>query len=777
MRRMPPDDAAPVITGMGIAASLGLDPESVWQAIISATTSSPPARVGMGPIPIIEQPLPEGATGGQAADLPTNYCPSLSREPRYLRWAIEQALHAAALPSASRCYPPTRCAVILGTTLHGIRAGGRFLRTSDPQHLADFLANSTLAAAIRGLGIQGPTLTTCSACSSSLCAIASGITLLQSGQADLVVAGGYDAIGEYVWGGFNSLRLVSPSTVRPFAKNRDGMKVAEGFGIVILERAADAARRSAPVLARLEGWGESSDAHHLTKPHPEGRGAAQAMHAALARAAAVPQDINLVAAHATATPDNDAAEFQALRTFLGHRLPETPVVGFKSYLGHTLGGAGVVELILSIKALHAGWVPPTANVLPHDSDFSGLCLAPPGGLLRPLTRTLNTSLGFGGANACLIAAHPDAPPPPPRPSRASPAPEAWITGIGVLLPGISSIQALVDQLASGPTFLFADHGTIDDAQLAQVMNIRRARRFGLNVKLLLAAATSALDHARIDSAPPALEHANAILASTHGAAGFCSEYYQQIVREGILVANPVLFAEGVPNAAAAHLSTTFGIRGGCQTLIGARTAGLDALALAALRIQTGAADLVIVGASEETHDNINRAYIAQVLHRASPSAPGFVATPAAVAFIVESSTTAPRRGARPLARISGYASAGHSPGGPALAIASALRTLASTAPVVGSANGTWIDRAEALALRRARLTHLAPSLNPRIGETFSAGPLLNIAFTLATQTPAAFTALCTDYTGAASAIAIEPNRVAPGHPPLTPFSSGVSPRA
>src|SRR5690606_34977483 len=160
---------------------------------------------------------------------------------------------------------------------HGMRAGGRFLRTGDPTPLSDFLAGDVLQRAVGDRPLEGDALTTCSACSSSLGAVALAVTLLETGQLDLVVAGGYDTVSEYAYGGFNSLRLVAEGPLRPFAKNRQGMKLGEGYGLVVLERADAAARRGAKPLAQVLGFGESADAHHLTQPHPQGEGAAAAM--------------------------------------------------------------------------------------------------------------------------------------------------------------------------------------------------------------------------------------------------------------------------------------------------------------------------------------------------------------------------------------------------------------------------------------------------------------------------------------------------------------------
>ncbi len=745
-----------VITGMGLATNLGRDVNSTWAGIRAG-------RIGLGPMSEMESPLPAGSVGGQAMDLPAEYSPELPREARYLRWVIEQALK-----EASAAYEPDRCATILGTTLHGIRAGGRFLRSDDPGELRNFLANSVNRLATGGLGLGGRCATTCSACSSSLGAIALGVTMLQTGNADLVVAGGYDAVSEYAWAGFNSLRLVTNDGVKPFSKHRRGMMLAEGYAVVVLERATDAAARGANSIARVRGWGESADAHHLTQPDPKGQGAARAMRDALSRAGLQVDEIGMIASHATATPDNDAAEYAALRSVFGDSLASVPVVGFKSYLGHTLGGAGAVELVLSACALRSGWVPPCATVRQEDVEFEGLRVAPPGGIAGPISNTLNTSLGFGGANTCVILGHADdvalAPSYREEPAARTPR-EAWITGIGVLLPGITGVRALLEALdgSGGVIVPRSAAAVISDDQLAQVLNVRRVRRLSTCVKLTLASVSLAIKHAGLENDAERLEKACAILASTHGSSGFCSEYYTQIVREGVLGANPVLFAEGVPNAAAAHVSTNFGLRGACQTIIGSRTAGLDALALAAMRIRAGACETMIVGAAEETHANVDRAYRHFNLFPRASDGPGLLTTAGAVTFVVESHISATTRGATPLARIRSSAgvsvpNAAHD-GSPCDSTVDspflALKHVNARGVVLGSGNRSWIDLAEAMAVRQTPGAVLVDSMHDRVGDLFAAVPLLGITRAIIEADASIVTALCTDLTGAASAATIE----------------------
>jgi 3-oxoacyl-[acyl-carrier-protein] synthase II len=751
----PPAQVA--ITGVAATTCLGADAESTWRALLAG-------RCGMGPMPEVESTLPPGAVGGQATDLPSEYSPCLPREARYLRWTVQCALRDAGVPDDA--HETSRRLSVFGTTLHGVRAGGRFLRRGDLSELNSFLACETSRLALDGLGIQGGAMTTCSACSSSLGAIALGVTLLETGQADLVVAGGYDVISEYSWAGFNALRLIAEGPLRPFCRHRQGMKVSEGYGIVILERAESAQRRGAAVRACLAGWGESADAYHLTQPHPQGQGALTAMRQALKRAGIRAADLGMVAAHGTGTPDNDGPEFQALSSLLQDALPQIPVVALKSFFGHTLGGAGAVELVMSCMAMRDQRVPACPNVNAADIEFPGLHIPTGKPLARNMNCTLNTSLGFGGANTCVVLTRGCREREPVALAMPAPSPaEVVITGVGILLPGAVGHDAFMDRIARpGPSVPHGPIDRIEDAALSQFLNARRARRLSDYAKYTIAAATMAVRDAGLTECPQSLERAGAILGSMHGSAAFCWDYYSQIVREGVLSANPVLFAEGVPNAAAAHLSTTLGLRGACQTIIGSRTAGLDALALSALRVRSGAIDTLLVVAAEAACEMVDRAYQAESLQARSVTdggetpGGGFTRGVGAVAFIVEDSRAAAARGASPYAGIAESAwacspAARH--GGPAASIASVLRRLHEPGRIMGSACNTWVDRAERLGMRRAGRGRDPCFAQSGFGELFSVTPFVSLVTALTRGSSGARSSiLCTDWSGAASAVGV-----------------------
>jgi hypothetical protein len=243
----------------------------------------------------------------------------------------------------------------------------------------------------------------------------------------------------------------------------------------------------------------------------------------------------------------------------------------------------------------------------------------------------------------------------------------------------------------------------------------------------------------------------------HGPVRYCHDYYSQVVSNGALDANPMLFAEGVPNAASAHVSTSLGIKGSCQTIIGSMTSGLDALSLAALRIESGAADAVLVVASEEASRHVDRAYRG-AQNNGALDAIG-KSTSGSVAFLVESEVAVAERGVEPYASVV-QSSQAFGPslafGGPASAIASVLRQLDDTGAVLPSSHESWMKRAELLGIRRAGLT-AEPGLTTRFaGNLFSVAPMAIFASTLIDdpETPRC-TLTSLDVTGAAAGVCIE----------------------
>jgi 3-oxoacyl-[acyl-carrier-protein] synthase II len=393
-----------VITGLGAVSPLGVGARVLYERW----------RDG-------ESGIEEGL--GRCRDFdPTSFLSTKEarRSDRFAQLAIaasEEALAEAGWTSDGQPpYDPDRVGCVVGTGVGGlgtIEAQHDVLRDRGPERVSPLsvpllMANAATAALAMRHGLRGPAQTTVSACAAGSDALGAALRMIRAGDADAVVAGGAEAaLTPLARSAFAAMGAVSVSGVsRPFDARRDGFVMGEGAGILVLEELEAAEARGATVLAELAGYGASADAHHITAPEPDGRGAARAIERALEDAAMGPSDIDYVNAHGTSTPLNDRAETEALKAALGPAAHEIPVSSTKSAIGHLLGGAGAVEAVATVLALQARTAPPT---LGYEEPDEGLDLdyVPDGprsiGNGRPPV-ALSSSFGFGGHNAvlCLV---------------------------------------------------------------------------------------------------------------------------------------------------------------------------------------------------------------------------------------------------------------------------------------------------------------------------------------------------------------------------------------
>ena len=324
--------------------------------------------------------------------------------------AIESAGWADEKP-----YEARRIGCVIGTGIGGIGSfehGHGLLVEEGPGKVPPLSVPLMMGNAAPGVlamrhGLHGPSFGVVSACAAGAHAIGTAMRMLQAGDADAVVTGGSEAaLTPLARAAFAALDAVSATgTSRPFDARRDGFVMGEGAAVLILENEDRAIERGATILARVRGYGATSDAFHLTAPDSEGRGAADAISVALADAGVTPEDIDYVNAHGTSTPLNDRAETIALKKALGEHAAHVPVSSTKSAIGHLLGAAGAVEAVATILALRDRVAPPT---LGYEQPDEGLDLDYVPGSARPLGEGdtpligLSNSFGFGGHNAALV---------------------------------------------------------------------------------------------------------------------------------------------------------------------------------------------------------------------------------------------------------------------------------------------------------------------------------------------------------------------------------------
>jgi 3-oxoacyl-(acyl-carrier-protein) synthase len=378
------------ITGLGILAAPGRGVARTLGALREGSS-------GLGPLGLFDSPRCGHFPVGEVRDVP--FREGESRTVRLASIALAEALHAAHLVPL----PGDRAGLCLGTCVGGMpeteRAVVQLLAGGEPPPAvwARHECGSTTASLAESFGFHGPTQTLSTACSSSAQAIACAAELVESGETDVVVAGGADALCNLTLNGFASLLAVDPEGCRPFDRRRAGMSLGEGAAFCVLESEEHALSRGAPPLAFLLGHGNTCDAHHPTAPDPDGRGAERAMRQALEYAGLAPGSVDYVNAHGTGTPDNDRAESRALRRLFGESPP--PVSSTKRIFGHTLGAAGAIEAVVSVLALTEGFLPGN----PGFEELDPECALEPLGESRSAAPrvVLSNSFGFGGNNTVL----------------------------------------------------------------------------------------------------------------------------------------------------------------------------------------------------------------------------------------------------------------------------------------------------------------------------------------------------------------------------------------
>jgi 3-oxoacyl-(acyl-carrier-protein) synthase len=375
---------------MGVVSAAGCGVDASLQSMAAGERN-------VGSLTLFESPvqLPVFEVRG----LPRRNEPGRMRTMALLDIALNEALSHAQLTESCGL----RIGVALGTTVACQLNDLDFYAVWREKHSApldsvDGYLNGNLAEAVSArLGADGPALVVVNACSSGTDAVGAAMSWLKAGLCDIAIAGGADELNQVPLAGFKALGVASNEPCAPFDANRKGLNLGEGAGVLVLETAGSAARRGVKSGVRVCGYGSSSDAYHLTAPHPKGEGLIRAINAALQQAGIQPAEIAFVNAHGTSTPDNDKVEGRALQDVFGSAVK---VLSTKGYTGHTLGAAGGIEAVFTAAGLSRGWIPGTAGFQTLDPEIG---LAPTTGRTEISGGyALSTSLAFGGNNAALI---------------------------------------------------------------------------------------------------------------------------------------------------------------------------------------------------------------------------------------------------------------------------------------------------------------------------------------------------------------------------------------
>ena len=400
-----------VVTGMGAITPVGNSVQESWENLKAG-------KNGIGPITTFDTTNLKAKLAAEVKNFdPLEYMErsEMLRTDRFTQLAIGAAEQAVAESGVKGTVEPERFAVYFGAGIGGMltfEAEHTKMLEKGPRRVSSLfvpmmIANMAAGAIALQHDCRGPAMPAVTACASGSNAIGEALRLIRHGYADAVITGGTEAaITPIAVAGFANMQALSTAenpeeASLPFDKRRGGFVIGEGAVALVLEEYEHAKARGAKIYGEVCGYGSTCDAYHITSPHPEARGGAQAMKDAMAEAGYSEQDVVYVNAHGTGTPMNDVTETLAIKTALGEEASRRAYVSStKSMTGHMLGAAGAVEAMACLMALQDGVIPPTINLKEQDPNCDLNCV-PNQAIKAEISLALSNSLGFGGHNACL----------------------------------------------------------------------------------------------------------------------------------------------------------------------------------------------------------------------------------------------------------------------------------------------------------------------------------------------------------------------------------------
>lgn len=391
-----------VITGLGVVSSIGIGRQEFWDSLIAG-------RSGISEIGCFDTSAYPTHKGGEVKNfnpevfLSKDRIKIMGRSSQLAVSAAKLALEDSKLSSVNKERTGVCCGTTMGETqlIEEINSVwmNKGLEEVDAALVQRTPCNAIVSNVAIEFGLNGPNLLISNACAAGNFAVGLAYDLINSGEADIMFAGGSDAFSRIAFTGFNQMFAVAPEKCQPFDKNRKGMMVAEGAAFVILEELESALERKAQIYCEILGYGVSSDAHHMTAPYSEG--IARAIEKALAESKVRPEEVSYLNAHGTGTPSNDREECLAIKKVFGDYYKKLPVSSIKSMLGHTMGAASAIETVACSLAVKNNTIPPTINYESPDPECDIDCV-PNEARKTNVDIVLNSASAFGGNNACLV---------------------------------------------------------------------------------------------------------------------------------------------------------------------------------------------------------------------------------------------------------------------------------------------------------------------------------------------------------------------------------------
>jgi 3-oxoacyl-[acyl-carrier-protein] synthase II len=397
------------VTGLGAVSSVGFGRRAFWDSLVAGKSGASPVE-GFDAAPIGRTVACE-VKGFRARDFLT------AAEARRMGKCSQFAVAAARMAVEDAKIAPEllateRTAVIVGTTMGEadviaelesawIHKGEEFV---EPKRLRSYGTTLLPLHVARAFGAHGMTQTLPAACAAGNYAIGFAADQIRAGRADVAITGASEIIEKLQFAGFARLGAIAPERCQPFDKNRKGLLVGEGAGMMVIESEEHARARGATILCEIGGYGLACDAHHITRPHPEGEGSAMAMRRAIESSGLTPADVDFVNAHGTATDRNDNVEALVMHKVFGARTKEVPISSMKSMIGHCMGAASALEAVSCVETIRTGIVPPTIGYETPDPEIDLNIVANVARTGVKADVVLNNALAFGGYDAVMLFA-------------------------------------------------------------------------------------------------------------------------------------------------------------------------------------------------------------------------------------------------------------------------------------------------------------------------------------------------------------------------------------
>lgn len=726
-----------VIVGVGAVSAHGVGANTLWDSSVAGVVSIRPVEhLDMnGYRTTFAGEVPVAARQELKANLG-----SYEVKDAALRFAVNAAAEAMSGVGDGLAVDPEMWGLVLGTCNGGLLSSQRWYsdrqtegNTTDPMDLV-LSTPQGMAEAIASLySIRGPVHSLNTACAAGANVIGYGAWLIQSGQSDAVLVAAADALSSIVISGFNSLESLSPAPATPYDRDRQGLSLGEGAGVLVLVEEGVANQAGIRPLAEVLGMGLSSDGHDPTAPHPEGAGAGRAMQSALRSAGLASEEIAYVNSHGTGTPLNDSAETNAVKIGLGDAAYQIPMSSTKSMIGHLLGAAGALEAIVTVNSIDHQEIPPTAGLV-NPGPECDLDYVPMKSRSADIDFAMCNNFAFGGANASLVLARPAS-------GRSLPPwnlDKVQVSGAEVLMGGVSNVDELWSAFERGAEYDDSDGPARVEVDENEYLTPRQRRRMDRLSVLSVIAAKRALQHANIAEGQVAPERLGIVFGTAIGPMESMERFAAPVLKDGPSAASPAVFPNTVYNAAAGQVSIALNAVGPTTTVTDGHAAGAAAMSYAADLLATDQADaIVVIGADTPTP------LVADAYRDIGAGRRGFKQSEAVSAIVLERAASLEMRGGRPIMNLLAHSAANDAIGpgrwrrnGEALERAM-NQALEQSKFEPNDVSSVWtdiggyklVDAAEESAIRRVfpGRDKIIRSPKRTLGDPGAAGPLVSLA--------------------------------------------------